>query len=427
MKTCDAKLKGLGQNRGSQLHEKGSEKKNRKPACKLAIFYFSGGVKSMHEAQIEQMLAMNITPLELFYTEVRDVISTARTKAYKTEVLVRSVSLGDLNASQYQPTANRSNQCIAVAMWALTQICREITELVAAEQDMDWYSIHIPLKFIEKADMEATLRTVFEAEEFKYRDKLMLEFPPEAIYLDTEVLKAAINGAKNAGVRCMLTGVGSENYPVIRLASLPLDMVQTHESVAQSFRDEEEAVNAAALVTYLRSISLKVLVTGIGADEDAIAAGLERLGCSGMITPTPATYNVQYMLDEIARERGDLLAETMQAYKEEADIETPTEENAPVETDVPEENAPVETDVPEDPNPEENAPVETDVSEDPNPEENTPVGTGVPDGPNPEDPNPEENAPVGTDVPEDPNPEQTPADDDAPAEIVLTKELPPLV
>ena len=84
----------------------------------------------MHEAQIEQMLAMNITPLELFYTEVRDVISTARTKAYKTEVLVRSVSLGDLNASQYQPTANRSNQCIAVAMWALTQICREITELV---------------------------------------------------------------------------------------------------------------------------------------------------------------------------------------------------------------------------------------------------------------------------------------------------------
>ena len=338
----------------------------------------------MHEAQIEQMLAMNITPLELFYTEVRDVISTARTKAYKTEVLVRSVSLGDLNASQYQPTANRSNQCIAVAMWALTQICREITELVAAEQDMDWYSIHIPLRFIEKADMEATLRTVFEAEEFKYRDKLMLEFPPEAIYLDTEVLKAAINGAKNAGVRCMLTGVGSENYPVIRLASLPLDMVQTHESVAQSFRDEEEAVNAAALVTYLRSISLKVLVTGIGADEDAIAAGLERLGCSGMITPTPSTYNVQYMLDEIARERGDLLAETMQAYKEEADIETPTEENAPVGTGVP---------------------------DGPNPEENAPVGTGVPDGPNPEDP----------------NPEQTPADDDAPAEIVLTKGLPPLV
>ncbi len=277
----------------------------------------------MLEAQIEQLLANHITPLELFYTEIRDTISSARTRAYKTDVLVRSMPLGDLLAADYQPTANRTNLCIALSMWALSHVCREVTTLIEAEQDMDFYSVHIPLRFIEKADMEATLNAVFEAEEFKYRDKIMLELPPEAIYLDTEVLSAAIKGAKSAGVQCMLTGVGSENYPIIRLASLPqLEMVQMHESVAENFRKSEETeVTAAALITYIRSLSLKIIVPGVGVNEDRITAGLERLGCFGIITPNPERYNLQYMLDEIARERGELYEATMQAYKEEVAVE----------------------------------------------------------------------------------------------------------
>ena len=289
----------------------------------------------MLNSQVEQLLANHITPLELFYTEIRDTISSARTRAYKTDVLVRSMPLGDLPAADYQPTANRTNLCIALSMWALSHLCREVTALIEAEQDMDFYSVHIPLRFIEKADMEATLNAVFEAEEFKYRDKIMLEFPPEAIYLDTEVLNAAIKGAKSAGVQCMLTGVGSENYPIIRLASLPqLEMVQMHESVADNFRNEDAEVTAAALITYLRSLSLKIIVPGVGVNDDRITAGLERLGCFGIITPNPERYNLQYMLDEIARERGELFAATMQSYSEQVEVapqpEAEPEEQAPI-------------------------------------------------------------------------------------------------
>ncbi len=299
----------------------------------------------MLEAQIEQLLANEIVPLELFYTEIRDVISSARTKAYKTDVLVRSMPLGDLLAADYQPTVNRSNLCIALSMWALTHVCREISELMAAEQDIDFYTVHVPLRFIEKADMEATLNAVFESEEFKYRDKVMLEFPPEAIYLDTEVLNAAIKGARSAGVQCLLTGVGSENYPIIRLASLSmLEMVQMHESVAQSFRNEETEVTAAALITYLRSLSLKIIVPGVGVNDDRITAGLERLGCYGIITPEPARYNLQYMLDEIARDRGELYEATMQAYKEEVAVEP-----EPQPEPQPEVEEPVGADVPDGP------------------------------------------------------------------------------
>lgn len=284
----------------------------------------------MLNSQIEQLLANHITPLELFYTEIRDTISSARTRAYKTDVLVRSMPLGDLPAADYQPTVNRSNLCIALSMWALTHVCREVTALIEAEQDMDFYAVLIPLRFIEKADMEATLNAVFEAEEFKHRDKIMLEFPPEAIYLDTEVLNAAIKGAKSAGVQCMLTGVGSENYPIIRLASLPmLEMVQMHESVADNFRDENAEVTAAALITYLRSLSLKIIVPGVGVNDDRITAGLERLGCFGIITPSPERYNLQYMLDEIARDRGELYAATMQSYGEHIAVEVTVEETAP--------------------------------------------------------------------------------------------------
>ena len=288
-------------------------------------------------SQVEQLLANHVTPLELFYTEIRDTISSARTRAYKTDVLVRSMPLGELKAAEYQPTANRSNLCIALAMWALSHVCREVTALVEAEQDIDFYTVHIPLRFIEKADMEATLNAVFADEEFKYRDKIMLEFPPEAIYLDAEVLGAAIKGAKSAGVTCMLTGVGSENYPIIRLASLPLlDMVQMHESVADQFRKGEDAeVAAAALITYLRSLSLKIIVPGVGVNDDHITAGLERLGCLGIITPNPERYNVQYMLDEIARERGELFAATMQSYSEQVEVAPQPEAEPQAEPDVP--------------------------------------------------------------------------------------------
>lgn len=294
----------------------------------------------MLNSQVEQLLANHITPLELFYTEIRDTISSARTRAYKTDVLVRSMPLGDLLAADYQPTANRTNLCIALSMWALSHVCREVTALIEAEQDVDFYSVHIPLRFIEKADMEATLNAVFEAEEFKHRDKLMLEFPPEAIYLDTEVLNAAIKGAKSAGVGCMLTGVGSENYPIIRLASLPmLELVQMHESVAENFKKSEDTeVTAAALITYIRSLSLKVIVPGVGVNDDKITAGLERLGCLGIITPTPERYNLQYMLDEIARERGELYAATMESYAEHITVEPepePETETEPVGADVP--------------------------------------------------------------------------------------------
>ncbi len=315
----------------------------------------------MLEAQIEQLLANNVEPLEIFYSEVRDVVSSARTRALKTDVLVRSMPLGDLLAADYQPTANRSNLCIALSMWALTHTCREVNALIAAEQDMDFYSVHIPLRFIEKADMEATLNAVFEAEEFKYRDKIMLEFPPEAIYLDIEVLDAAIKGAKAAGVSCMLTGVGSENYPVIRLASLPrLEMVQMHESVAEGFRDEETAVTAAALITYLRSLSLKVIVPGVGVNDDNITAGLERLGCFGIITPNPERYNAQFMLDEIKREQGELYEMTMQSYSEHVAVEAPAQEAAPVEVaeEAPAEEAPAEE------APAEEAPAEDALAED---------------------------------------------------------------
>ena len=315
----------------------------------------------MLNSQVEQLLANHITPLELFYTEIRDTISSARTRAYKTDVLVRSMPLGDLLAADYQPTANRTNLCIALSMWALSHLCREVTALIEAEQDMDFYSVHIPLRFIEKADMEATLNAVFEAEEFKYRDKIMLEFPPEAIYLDTEVLNAAIKGAKSAGVQCMLTGVGSENYPIIRLASLPLlDMVQMHESVADNFRNEDAEVTAAALITYLRSLSLKIIVPGVGVNDDRITAGLERLGCFGIITPNPERYNLQYMLDEIARERGELYEATMQSYSEQVEV-APQPEAEPVGADVP--DGPQEA-----------------VEETPT-EEAEPVGADVPDGP----------------------------------------------
>ena len=316
----------------------------------------------MLNSQVEQLLANHITPLELFYTEIRDTISSARTRAYKTDVLVRSMPLGDLLAADYQPTANRTNLCIALSMWALSHLCREVTALIEAEQDMDFYSVHIPLRFIEKADMEATLNAVFEAEEFKYRDKIMLEFPPEAIYLDTEVLNAAIKGAKSAGVQCMLTGVGSENYPIIRLASLPqLEIVQMHESVAENFRDEDAEVTAAALITYLRSLSLKIIVPGVGVNDDRITAGLERLGCFGIITPNPERYNLQYMLDEIARERGELYEATMQSYSEQVEV-APQPEAEPVGADVPDgpqeavEEIPTEETEPE-AEPEEQAPI----------------------------------------------------------------------
>lgn len=219
---------------------------------------------------LDQTLESGIEPIELFATPVLSQ-ETGEPVAYRSELRINSIELGVLSPSEFEPVAERTSQCVVLALWNLRRLCGVVTDMVENGADFKWISLRTPPRILTKGEIRHLIDVVFADMEFRYPEKICFEFPRESFFADSDKMRDGLQALRSYGIHTAIRGFGDEFCPTSRLSTMPFDMVLLDEEILPQMKDEERRRSAEALVRYVRCFGCQAIATGVSSDEERAA------------------------------------------------------------------------------------------------------------------------------------------------------------
>ena len=197
---------------------------------------------------VEQVIDSGVKPIILDAKRVLNFSSGL--EGVRTSLVIRSLDLGVLTASQYRYVARRTAQGSKL-------VERNVEKLFFFYPDMEkefdgakFYSISVYARSLLGGALAQTLTEFFEKYPYVNPQKICLELSADILFEDIVTYKKEINNLKQLGVKIALCEVGQEYCPLFRLKELDYDFVFLDGYLIDALEDEnrENEVNGAMCI-----------------------------------------------------------------------------------------------------------------------------------------------------------------------------------
>ncbi len=260
-----------------------------------------------YRRRVSKTLESGVLPLVLRY----DAIYSCETRlpiAYRTQTVVRSTALGYLKPEDYESSCEGSDVAFRMAEWSVVQAMKHITKFVQSGRDLQWISVRVPSKMVDRIDFYKWMKKLVKENRFRYPTKLCLEFDVSLLNRQTERARLAVLDMKLLGVKTLLVGCADVDCPTSRLTQIPADMAMLAPAATKWVGSRNKPQLIPTLIPYLKSMRAEVYADGILNDEQIRL--LNRLECVGYATassyrgkyPTERDLGVRTALSQKDRE-----------------------------------------------------------------------------------------------------------------------------
>ena len=237
--------------------------------------------KEQNDARFVKMTVdAGVTPLEIRYSQINSCYRKLPV-AYRSYTYVNSVVEGVVSPEKYAFAADETETGIRLAKYNLKAAMKAIEQFILAGRKIEFVPVRVPARWVRENDFYGVIKAVIDEYDFKFPDKLCLEFPKTLLFEDEEKARMAILSMKLLKVKTMMTGCGAKDCPITPLINIPVDYVLLSPFVTTLADSRDKGTTITAFIAFLRGLPCDVIGEGVYNDEQIIA--LSRADCFGYI------------------------------------------------------------------------------------------------------------------------------------------------
>ena len=229
---------------------------------------------------VKMTLDSGIAPLEIRYSQINSCYKKLPV-AYRSYTYVNSVVEGIISPEKYSYASDETETGIRLANFNLRAAMEAIEKFILAGRNIDFISVRIPPKMVLENDFYSVIKTVIDQYDFKFPEKLCLEFPRTVLFEDEEKVRMAILSMKLLKVKTMMVGCGEKDSPVTPVINLPFDYVLLSPFMTTLVDNRDKSNAVLAFLAFLRDIPCGIIGDGVYNDDQITA--LSRADCYGYI------------------------------------------------------------------------------------------------------------------------------------------------
>ena len=243
--------------------------------------------KYVYRKRIKKTLKAGVKPLVLKYSQL-NACDTRLPIAYRTETVVRSMSLGYLTSSEYKKACETTDVGFRLAEWSVIEAMHHITRFIESGRRIEWISVKCPAKMVERVDFHKWMKRLIKENGFRYPKNLCLEFEASLFEQKTEEARLAVLDMKLLGVKTMV--VADESTSTSMIVDIPVDIVLLAPSLTKWTGSRNKPQLIPTMVSYLKSMRAEVYADGVLNNDQMLL--LSRSECGGFATAP--SYNGEY-------------------------------------------------------------------------------------------------------------------------------------
>ncbi len=232
----------------------------------------------LYKQRVKMSIKSGVRPITLRYKQV-NACDTSLPIAYRTETYIRSNALGVLRPCEYKDSCDGTMSGVRIAEWSVIEAMSHINSFVKSGRNLEWISVECPSDLALRVDVYSWLKELIRKYDFKYPEKLCLEFPVTLLSERTDITRTAVLDTKLLGVKTMLRDCGGDACPTSRLVQIPVDMVLLTHEMTELTGNRNKPDVVPTFVSYLRSMRVEVYADGVVNDEQI--STLNRYDCVG--------------------------------------------------------------------------------------------------------------------------------------------------
>lgn len=202
---------------------------------------------------IERTLQTGMKPLELEYIPVYNTEDNGG-KMFRTVLKINSIEFGELYPEQYRVVANRTQQCVKLAKWAIKEAYDELLRAAEARQFIDGLIVYSPVKFLINGQLCEYIEQTMKDEDGKTVKGICIEFGQDILMTENEQIIKPLERLRAQGVGIVISEFGDEYCPTLRLARIPADMV-----IFDRYIGECDDALSQNMIDYVRGLGCKAV------------------------------------------------------------------------------------------------------------------------------------------------------------------------
>lgn len=216
----------------------------------------------MAEIQENPTTVDGVRAIEMRYRPIWS--SSERTPAfYQSSIRLNSPDMGVLLPERFMNILESDDRSVSVFKLALLQTLKAADKFIDRELDFGWISVFIPLRLLRRSDCVKIVRE-FTGMLGALPGRICFELPASLIDMDDEGCSYSIQALRKAGFHTMLTGVGGESFPMLRLAELEPEYVMLNESITRMLGVNERSDTCVkSVISFINELGGEPVAAGV--------------------------------------------------------------------------------------------------------------------------------------------------------------------
>ena len=218
---------------------------------------------------VKMSLDSGVAPIEIRYSQINS--------CYRKFPVVEGV----ISPEKYSYAADETDTGLRLAKYNLKAAMKAVEQFIIAGRKIEFVSLRVSPRMVLELDFYGAIKSILDESDFKFPDKLCLEFPRTVLFEDEEKVRMALLSMKLLKVKTMMTGCGEKDSPVTPLINLPFDYLLLSPHLTAIINSRDKGTTVASFISFLRGLPSNVIADGVYNDEQITA--MSRADCFGYI------------------------------------------------------------------------------------------------------------------------------------------------
>ena len=226
--------------------------------------------------QVEQTLDSGIKPIMLDAQRVKNYANDV--EGVRTSLIVKSLTLGTLTANEYRFVARRTAQANGLVERNIEKLFYFFEELKKEHQGAKFFTVSVYARTLKDGELTRILMDAMKKYPSVDVTKIVLEMSADILFENLDEYVKELETIKNLGFKIALCEVGSEFCPVLRLNTIPTDIVFLDGYVPTSVEQDGREQEMQALMNIITTHPVKIYGSCVTKEQIPL---IEKLGADG--------------------------------------------------------------------------------------------------------------------------------------------------
>ena len=222
-----------------------------------------------NERGIQLYIAPVVAPLE------------KRRTAFRAQARILDRELGLLLPDTYTPVTDRTIQSKRLFDWTVEETLLAAQRLVSRAIEFDFISVYAPQKLLEDDKAVSVFIEIIKNSGIEASGIAIEVYPDLLLEKDSKVF-GNVSRLREHGIKCILLGYASENFPLSRAAFMPADIFCLDNFATECLEgDDNEKEYALGAISIAKNIGKKLMSDTMDTKERYRSLGAYFDYCAG--------------------------------------------------------------------------------------------------------------------------------------------------